>query len=138
MLDKNCIRNFFRLIGYPIGPSSNLYEDNQATIKIVLVYSITPQYRPLNLLITTLREICLCKTFDMVDTRSNMQLADINSMPHGEKILIDIIDRSIVVLLYPPLGSEHYKLLRLKRFRLYNHHQTPSHDKHNKNYQRRV
>ena len=137
MLDKNCIRNFFRLIGYPIGPSSNLYEDNQATIKIVLVYSITPQYRPLNLLITTLCGICLCKTFDMVDTRSNMQLADINSMPHGEKNLIDIIDRSIVVLLYPPPGSEHYKLLCLNRFRLSTHHQTPSHDKHSKKYQRR-
>ena len=82
-------------IGYPIGPPSKLYEDNQATIIRVLVDIITPQSRPLDFLITALHEIHLIKTYDMVDTRSNMQHADLNSKPQGRKILRDIIYRVI-------------------------------------------
>ena len=61
VLDLNCVRNFFRLIGYPIRPPSKLYEDNQETIKIVLVEIITPQARNLDVLITALRELHLIK-----------------------------------------------------------------------------
>ena len=45
-----------------------------------------------------------------------MQLSDIDSKTHGRKSLRDIIDRVIGVRLYPPPGSEHYKLLRLDKF----------------------
>ena len=48
-----------------------------------------------------------------METRSNMQLADLNSKPHGRKILRDFIDRTIGSLLYTTPGSEHYKILRL-------------------------
>ena len=34
---------YYIYIGYPIGTPSNLYYDNQATIKRVLEDSITPQ-----------------------------------------------------------------------------------------------
>ena len=54
VLDQNWIRDFFRSIGYPIGPPSKIYEDNQATIKIVLVDIITPQARLLGVLITAI------------------------------------------------------------------------------------
>ena len=47
MLDKNWIRDFFKSIDYPIGTLSELYEDNQSTIKIVLVEKITTQSRAL-------------------------------------------------------------------------------------------
>ena len=33
VLDQNWIRDLFRSIGYPIGPPSKIYEDNQATIE---------------------------------------------------------------------------------------------------------
>ena len=85
LLDQNFIRNFFRSIGYPIGPPSKLYPYNQATIKIFLADRITPQARPLGGLITDIHKFHLRKTFDMVDTRSNMQLSDLNSKPHGGK-----------------------------------------------------
>ena len=52
----------------------------------------------------------------MVDTRSNMQLADLNSKPHGGKSLRNLIDRAIEDRIYPPRGSEHYKLLCLDHF----------------------
>ena len=52
----------------------------------------------------------------MVDTISNMQLADLNSNPHGRKSLRDIIDRTIGICFYPPLVSEHYKLICLDSF----------------------
>ena len=52
VLDQNWIRDFFRSIGYPIGPPSKVYEDNQATIKIVLAHIITPQCILLDVLIT--------------------------------------------------------------------------------------
>ena len=45
------------------------------------------------------------KTFKMVDTRSNMQLAELNTKPHGGKILRDLIKYDIGVLCYPPPGS---------------------------------
>ena len=104
VLDQNWIRDFFRSIGYPIGPPSKLYEDKQAKIKIVLVGIITPLSRPINVLITALHEICPRKTVDMVDTRSNMQLSDLKSKPHGGKSLRNIIDRAIGSRLYPPPG----------------------------------
>ena len=79
VLDQNWIRDFFISIGYPIGPPSKIYEENQATIKILMADRITPQSRPLGVLIIALHELHLRKIFEMVDTRSNMQLADLNS-----------------------------------------------------------
>ena len=73
VLDKNWVKNFYRSIVYPIGPLSKLYKDKQATIKIVLVDRTTPQARHLDFLITIIYEPHFCKTFAMVDTRSNMQ-----------------------------------------------------------------
>ena len=95
MLYQNWIRNFYISIGYPIGTLSKLYEDNQAKIKIVLEYRITPKVRPLDVLINALDKIHLCKKFDIVERISNMQISDINSKPHGGKILIGLIDRAI-------------------------------------------
>ena len=90
---------------------------------------ITHQSRPLDILVTALHKIDLRKTFDMVYTRSNIQLADINSKPHGGQSIGYIIDRAIGVHFYPPPGPEHYKLLRLDRFHISTHHQTQSHGK---------
>ena len=52
----------------------------------------------------------------MVDTISNMQLADINSKHHGRNSLRDIIHRTIGLHFYPNPGSQNYKLLRLEQF----------------------
>ena len=65
----------------------------------------------------------------MVDTRSNMQLADLKSKPHGGKILRDIIERTTGDFFYPFQGSEHYNLIRLNMF----HGSTHINDKHRKN-----
>ena len=110
VLDKNWIRKLYISIGYPIWPPSKLYENNQATIKRVLSDIITLQSRPLVVLVVILWEICLRKSLDMVDTRSNTQLSDINSKPRGGKIIRDIINQSIGVCFYPPPWSENYKL----------------------------
>ena len=82
---------------------------------------INPQASPIDVLITALYELNLRKTFEMVDTRSNMQLADLNSKPHGRKSLLNIIDRSIGVRFYPPPGSLHYQQLLLGEFQEPNH-----------------
>ena len=63
-----------------------MYEDNQATIKRVLADRTTPQSRQLEILITALHELHLIKTFEMIYRRYNMQLAGLNSKPHGRKI----------------------------------------------------
>ena len=97
VLDQNWIRNFFRSIGYPIGPPSNLYEDNQATIKILLEDRITIQARPLDFLIASLHELHLIKPFEMLDTRSNVQLSDHNFKPCGRKSVRNLIDNAIGV-----------------------------------------
>ena len=52
----------------------------------------------------------------MLDKRENMKLSDLNTKPNGVKSLRDIIDRTIGLHLYPPPGSEHYKLLCLENF----------------------
>ena len=83
VFDQNWIIKFYILIVCPIVPPSKLYEYNQATIKILLAYRITPQARPKGFLITALHELCLLKTSEMVDTRSNIQLAELNSKPQG-------------------------------------------------------
>ena len=61
----------------------------------------------LDVLVTALHEFHLHKKIDIVDTRSNMLLADLNSKPHGRKSLRDLIDRAIDVYFYPPPGLEH-------------------------------
>ena len=38
----------------------------------------------------------------MVDTRSNIQLTDLNAKPHGDPILRDFIDCAIYARFYPP------------------------------------
>ena len=58
-----------------------------------------------------------------------MQLADLNSKPHGGKSPRDIIDRVIGVCFYPPPESENYKLLSLNRF----HYSTHIRYKHRNN-----
>ena len=77
---------------------------------------ITPQAISLGILITSLHKLHPRKTFDMVDTRSKMKLADLNSKPYGGKSLINIIDRAIGAHFYSPPGSVHYKLLCLDQF----------------------
>ena len=134
MLDQNYIRNFFISIGFPIRPLSKLYEDDLKTIKMFLVYRITPYARPLNVLITDLRSFHLCKTFYMVDTRLKMQLAGLDSNTCGRKSLVYIIDCGIGVRFYHLPGSEHYKLIHINRFCVFTHHQTLFHDKHSKKY----
>ena len=58
-----------------------------------------------------------------------MQLAGLNSKPHGVKSLRDIIDRTIGFCFYPPPVSEHYKLLHLEKF----HESTDINNKHKNN-----
>ena len=78
VLDHDYVGNLYILLGYPIGPPSKLYEDNQATIKRVLKDRITPQSRTPGILITALHELHPRKKFDMVYTRPNMQPDDLN------------------------------------------------------------
>ena len=107
MLDKNWTRDYYRSIGYPIGTPSKLYHGDQATIKILLSNKITPQARPLDVLITSIHELHLIKTFEMMYTQSNMQLADLNYKPHEGKSLRNLIDCSIGDLFYTPPVSVH-------------------------------
>ena len=58
-----------------------------------------------------------------------MQLADPNSKPHGMKSFRDIIYQATGVFLYPPIVSEHYKIICLDSFHLSYHQQAYSHDK---------
>ena len=77
---------------------------------------ITPQARPIDVLITALYKLHILETSEMVDTISNMQLADLNSKPSDGKILKDIINCVIEACLCPPPWPEHYKLLLLDQF----------------------
>ena len=133
MLDKNWIRLFYRSIGYPIEYPSKLYEENQETIKRVSAYRITTQPSPLDVLITALHYLHLCKKFDMVDIRSKMKLADINSKTHGKQNIRGILDQVIGICFYPTPVSEQYKFLCLNSFHGSTHHQAQSNDKPNKN-----
>ena len=94
-----------------------------------MVDIITQQAIPLDILITSIYELHLQKIFKMVDTISNMQLADLKSKPHSGKSLRYLIDRAIGVRFYTPPESEHYKLLQLDQF-----HGTPHiNDNHRNN-----
>ena len=79
--------------------------------------SITPQSRPLGVLVISLHEHRLRKFFYMVDTISNMQFAKLDYKPCGGQILRDIIDCVIGARFYPPPGSYHHKILCLDELR---------------------
>ena len=85
VLYKNWIRDLFISICYPIGPPSKIHEENQATIKRLMLDRITLQARPIDVLITTIHELHPRFFLTMVDTRLNMQISDLNSKPHGIK-----------------------------------------------------
>ena len=68
----------------------------------------------------------------MVDTRSNIQLADLNSKPHDSPTLCNLIDYAIGTHLYPPLGSGHNKILLLDKFHGPTHRQKNPHGKTNR------
>ena len=57
----------------------------------------------------------------MVYTRSNMQLTDLNSKPHGGKSLRNLIDCAIGVWFYPPPVSLYYQKIFLGQFYEPNH-----------------
>ena len=76
--------------------------------KIVLAYRITTQARPLDVLVTPIHELCLLKTFYMVDIISNVQLADFNSKLHVGKIFKDIIDRATGYILHQDLNITNF------------------------------
>ena len=97
VLEKKWIRYFYRSIGCPKAPPTKIYEDNQETMENVLADIIAPQTRPLEILITAIHDLHLRKTFGMVDTTSNIQLADLNSKPNGLKSIRDFIERVIGV-----------------------------------------
>ena len=78
---------------------------------------ITHKVIPLDVLITSLHKIHLKQTFEMVDTRSNMQFYDLNSKPHGGKILQNVVGRAMSARLYPTPVSLHYQQLLLGQFR---------------------
>ena len=83
VLYQKFIRKYCRPIGYPIGPPSKLYEENQAIMKIVLEYRIKTQSRNLDVIITAIHEHHIRKIFDILDTISNMQISELNSKTHG-------------------------------------------------------
>ena len=74
------------------------------------------QDRNIDVLITALHELCLRKKIEMVETRSNMQLANLNSKTHGRKSLRYFIDRSIGYHIYTPQVSVNYRFLFLDQF----------------------
>ena len=108
-LQDRVVKHFSKIFTLPL---SYLYTLSSR----VLAYIITTQYRTINVLITDIHELHILKTFEMADTRSNMQLADPNSKPRGGKSLRDLVDHSIVSHFYLPPGLEHYKLLWLDQF----------------------
>ena len=95
LLDQNWIIDFFRSIGYPIGPPSKLYDDNQVTIKRVLVDRITPRYIPLDFLITAINELHPIKKLKWwtQDQTCNLMTSIPNLMV--EKSLLNLIDCNI-------------------------------------------
>ena len=116
MLDQNWIRYFFRSIGYPIVFLTKIYEDKKSKIRIVLIDIITPQARSINVLITALHELHPRKTLEMVDKKSNMQLADLNSKPHVGKSRRNIIDLDMGALFCHPPGSLHHRIFLQDQF----------------------
>ena len=83
--------------------SPKLYEDNQTTTKRVSEDRITPRSDLLTS--CSMLNTSFIKIFEILETRSNMLLSDLNSKPHYVKSLRDIIYCVIGVRFYPPPGS---------------------------------
>ena len=109
-------RGFASSIGYPITGPIPTYEDNQATIQIVLANRVTPQVRHLDSLIMALHEWHTCKYFLPIYMNTNLMLADANTKPHEGEHLRTLSHRTFGVRFYPPPDSEHYKLARFDLF----------------------
>ena len=94
-----------------------------------MVDIIKSQDRPIGVLITALHEHRPCKKIDMVDTRSNIKLAELNYKNHGGKSLRDLVDCAVGECFYNPPGSDHHKLICIDRFHITTPRQVHSRDK---------
>ena len=103
-------------IGFPLSKPTPTYEDNQATIKQVLKDRITPEARPLDVLITGLHEHKLRGTFSIHDCRSDLQLAYFNSKPLGGDLLANKVYWAVGARYLPPKNSIHHQALQLNQF----------------------
>ena len=97
LLYQHCIRNLYRSIGCLIGPPSKLYEDNQATIKIILADRTTPQVRPLDFVITDPHErhLLIFLKWWTQDLTCNFLTSTLSLMEEKSLGISCLIDRTI-------------------------------------------
>ena len=114
-MDQNCIHNFCHSVGYPIEYLSQLHKDSHTIIKWFIIESIIPKAWHIRILVIALCEHHQRQTFCMVNMRSKLQLANLNTKTHGGQILRDLNDFMTGASFYPPQGSEHYKFLFLHK-----------------------
>jgi hypothetical protein len=111
-----CIRSFLTTIGYGQSLPKLTFEDNNATISQVIKDCLTPQARPLDVLITSLHDHHKRGTFKIASCSTKLMLADYNSKPLSGDILLDKILWSIGSRFYPPKNTDHHIELELDKY----------------------
>eukprot|EP00957_Ditylum_brightwellii_P185626 14133650-Ditylum_brightwellii.AAC.1 len=104
-------RNFSTSIGYPISDPTNIYEDNQGTVKFINTGKITPTHFSYDVMIHSVIQYKRLGSIQVRDCKSDLMLVDPNTKPIGGSTFKRDIDRIIGTQYYPPKNSDHYKLL---------------------------
>jgi hypothetical protein len=73
--------DFVSSLGYPIGTDIPTIEDSQGTIRAIKSFSIPENTRYLATKITWLNELYAAGIITLLDTKTTLQLADINTKP---------------------------------------------------------
>ena len=111
-------RRFFQSIGSPIAHPTPIFSDSQTTITQVFKDRLTPQVRHLDVMVCWLSEH---KTLDAIMPKyinTTKMKADINTKPFGGENLQQKFLDLIGFKYYPPISSEHFKLLQLEKYNI--------------------
>ena len=114
----NTLRRILLQLGSPQLRPTVICEDNQPLIAEVLQNRITTNVRHLDIPLAYLQEQYQRLAFDLKYTHTTLQLADINTKPHGGPSLQKATLSLIGFQHYPPSTSNHYKLLELEKYNI--------------------
>ena len=112
------LRRWMTSMGRPMKEPTPIHEDNKATIAQVMKDRLTPNIKHVDVPICYLHELYLNGIFHAPYVDSAKNCADLNSKPHGGILLLQKVLWMVGARFYPPVGSEHFKLLELQNYKI--------------------
>jgi hypothetical protein len=110
------LQAFLSAIGKPLVTPSTIFEDNQGTIKLIIMQKLTDTVRHHDVKLAWLSENFLRGSFPVAYSKTALMLVDCSTKPVNGSHLYQQISFAIGVCFYPDRSQQHYIDLDLDNF----------------------